>query len=131
LKDALGLASGIDENKRRLVPSEEVVEFVDRVMGRMSGPRQALRSVEHRHMRRGPAFGDQKVGKRRSTVSRALRYQVAAQIIRLRDGGRQANAGERGGERKDSCKAKCEQIAALGSHQRMEFIKHDAAERTE
>ena len=47
LKNALGLAAGVDEDERGLVALDEIVNLADRVMRGMTGPRQMRSGVEH------------------------------------------------------------------------------------
>ena len=56
LKDALGLAAGIDEDERGPMRLDELVDFAERMARRMAGPGQPLARVEHGDVRRGAAF---------------------------------------------------------------------------
>ena len=40
LEHEFGLAAGVDENERRLVALDEIVDFIERVARRMAGPGQ-------------------------------------------------------------------------------------------
>ena len=129
LEDAFGLAAGVDEDERGLVALDQAVDFVDRVMRRMPGPRQPLGGVEHAHVGRGAGVREHEIGER--GAARALRHQIAAQVVGLGHRRRQADAGEVGRQREQSREAKRQQIAALADDQRVQLVEHDAPERAE
>ena len=60
----LGLAARVDEDQRRLVPLDQLVDFAERVARRMPGPGQPLGGVEHGDVGRGAGFGDHEIGQR-------------------------------------------------------------------
>ena len=95
----------------------------------MPGPRQALGGVEHGDVRRRAVVGDHEVGEQRRALR--LRHQIAAQIVGLGDGGREADRRQLGRQRKQPREPEREQIAALRRHQRVQFVEHDAAQRAE
>ncbi len=64
LKNAFGLAARIDEDQRGAVRLDELIHFAKRVARRMAGPGQPLARIEHRHIGRGAAFGDDEIGAR-------------------------------------------------------------------
>ena len=57
--------------------------------------------------------------------------RIAAQIVRLGDGRRQADGREPRRQREQPRQAERQQIAALRGDQRMQFVEHDALERAE
>ena len=71
LEDALGLAAGVDEHQRGLVALDQAVDFVDRVVRRMPGPRQPLGGVEHAHVGRGAGVRQHQIGERRAVLRAA------------------------------------------------------------
>ena len=128
LKDALGLAAGVDEDERRLVALDQLVDLAERMMRGMSRPRQALGRIEHADVG-GAAFGDHEIGQGRAVL--ALRHEKAAQIIGLRDRRRQSDAGEIRRKREQPRQPERQQIAAFGRDQGMQLVEHDALERAE
>ena len=105
---------------------DERIKFAERITRRMAGPWQLLVTVEHRHLRRGAGFGDDQIGARRSS---ALRHHEAAQILGLRDRGREADAAQLRCNPKQPGKAERQQVAALRCDERMEFVENDAPKR--
>ena len=55
LKNALGLAARVDEDKRGAVRPDHLVKLAERVTRRMAGPRHSLFAVQDRHLRRRAA----------------------------------------------------------------------------
>ena len=47
LEDPFGLAARIDENERSVVPFDQFVDLVDRMLRGMTGPGQMLSRIEH------------------------------------------------------------------------------------
>ncbi len=86
LENALGLAAGVDEDERRLVTLDQVVDLAERMMGGMAGPRQMLGGVEHADFGLRAVIGDHQVGERFALLR--LRHQKAAQVGRCRHRGR-------------------------------------------
>ncbi len=71
---------------------DQAVDFVDGVMRRVPGPGQPLGGIEHTHVGRGAGVRQHKVGEHGAT--RALRHQIAAQIVRHGHRRREADAGD-------------------------------------
>ncbi len=93
----------------------------------MAGPGQMLGSVEHAHTWLRASLRNDQIGERRTT--RRLRHQIAAQIIGRGDSGGQSHGREFRRQHKQPGEIERQQIAALGCHQRMQFVEHDAAQR--
>ena len=129
LEGELRLAAGIDENQRRLVLLDQIVDFAERVARRVPGPGQALAGVEHRHLRLRAGLRDDEVGLRRAL--QRLRHQKTAQLIGFGDCGGKTDRRNRRRQLKQPRHAERQQIAALRCHQRMQFVEHDAAQRAE
>ena len=72
LKDALGLAAGVDEDERGPVRLDQPVDLRERVARRMAGPGKPLARVEHAHIRRSAAFGDDEIGARTACGAAAV-----------------------------------------------------------
>ena len=88
LEDQLGLAARVHEDERHRVALDQAVDFAERMARRMAGPGQLLGRVEHGDVGRGAGFGEHEIGQRRAAL---LRHQIAAQIVRLGDGRREAD----------------------------------------
>ena len=130
LKNAFGLAAGVDENQRRAMRRDKPVDLVERVPRRVPRPGQPLARVEHGDVRRGAGFCNNKIRMRvRGTA--ALRHHEACKFLGLRHCRREADAGEMGREPKKPRQAEREQIAALGNDERVQFVEDYAFERTE
>ncbi len=128
LENEFGLAAGVDENERGAVRLDEAVDFFQRVARRMTRPRQPLLRIEHRDIGRGAARGDDDIGAR---GARALRHHEARKLLRLRHGRGQPDAGQLRRDAKQPGEAEREQIAALRSDQRMQFVEDHALEGAE
>ncbi len=129
LEQVFGLAAGVDKNERGLVVFDEAVDFAQRMARRMAGPGQMLLCVEHGDARLRAAFGEDQIGQR--FAARRLRHQIAAEIIGAGDRGRQADGDELRRQREQAREIERQQIAAFGGDERMQFVEHDALERTE
>ena len=92
----------------------------------MAGPGQPLACVQHLDDGRGGAAGDDDVGG--FAVAVALRHQEARQRFRLRHRRRQPDGAHLRRQLPQPRQPKRQQIAALGGHQRMQFVEHDALE---
>ena len=77
VEDHLGLAAGVDEHERGLVPPDQLVDRREGVARGVAGPGQVLARLQHRDVRLGAARGDDQIGA-------ALRHARAA----ARDSGR-------------------------------------------
>ena len=64
LEHELGLHAGVDEDERRPVPPDEVVDRRHRLRREMAGHRQRLVDLQHADVRPRPAFHDEEVGER-------------------------------------------------------------------
>ncbi len=134
LENPLGLAAGVDEHQRGLVPLDQVVDLRIGVPRRMPGPgnvgvRIACIRFQHGDVRRGAGLCDHEIGKV-FAVAR-LRHQIAPQIVRLGDRGGQADGVQAGREAKQPRQPERQQIAALRGHQRMQFVEDHALQRAE
>ncbi len=126
LEDHLGLHARVDEDERGLVAPDQRVDLVERVARRVPGPWHLRGRVEHVHDRRRAAVGDHEIGARRAAVR--LRHQIAAQRLGLCDRRRQPDCHGARREAQEAREPEREQIAALGGHQRVQFVEHDAAQ---
>ena len=131
LKDALGLAAGVDEDERGAVRLDQPVDLRERVARGMAGPRKPLVRVEHAHIRRGAALGDDEIGARAAGSAAPLRHHVTGQLLGLRHRRREAGAGQIWGEAKEPGKTERKKIAALRRDQRVQLVEHHAPERAE
>ncbi len=129
LEQHLRLAAGVDEHQRGAVLLDQLVHFAQRMACRMPRPGQALGGIEHGHGRRRAAFRDDEIGGRHAAGR--LGHEIAAQVGRLGDGRGEADRGRRRREAIEPRQAEREQVAALGRHQRMQFIEHDPPEGAE
>ena len=84
---------------------------------------------QHGDMRRGAALRDHEIGNAFARLP--LRHQIAAQIVRIGDGRGKADGLQTRCEPKQPRQTERQQIAALGSHQRVQFVEHDALQRAE
>ena len=109
-----------------LLRLDQFVDFRERVAGRVAGPGQALARVQHLDDGRGGAAGDDDVGG--FAVAVALRHQETRQRFRLRHGRRQPDGAHLRRQLPQPRQPERQQIAALGRHQRMQFVEHDALE---
>ena len=114
LKDPLRLAARIDEHQRGAMPPDVGVDLAERVLRRMSGPRQPLGGVEHGDVGRRAAVGHHQVGQR--FAIRRLRHQEPAQIVGRGHGRGQTDARECRRQPKEPRQPKREEIAPLGGH---------------
>src|ERR1700722_15712763 len=112
LKYGLGLAARIDEYQRGAMGLDQTVYFIERMAGRMSGPRQPFARVEHADIRRGAGRGEKDVGTRRADIA-ALRHHEAGEFFRLRHRRRQADTCHIWRKAEQACKTEREQVAAL------------------
>ena len=92
LEDHLGLAARVDEDQRHLVALDQLVDLAERVARRVAGPGQLLGGVEHGDVGRGAAA--RRARDRPAPSPPRLRHQIAAQIVRLGDGRREADGGQ-------------------------------------
>ena len=75
-----------------------------------------------------PGFGEHEVG---LVAAAGLRHEIAAQIVGLGDGRREADGGELRRDGEQAREAKREQIAALRHDERMQLVEDHALERAE
>src|SRR5512132_335112 len=87
LKDALGLAAGVDEDERGPMLLDQPVDLRERVARRMAGPGKTLARIEHAHIRCGAAFRDDEIGAR-AAVSSAGSATVAERPVLAKSGAR-------------------------------------------
>ena len=90
LKDHLGLHARVDEHQRRGVALDQIVDVLERVAGRVPGPRQFRVGIEHRDDWRGTALRHDQVGL--SDGFGRLRHQITAKLGRLGDGSGEPDA---------------------------------------
>ena len=95
----------------------------------VAGPRQPLFRIEHLHEGRGTGVRDHEIGH----VLRAacLRHQIAPQVVRLSNSGRESDRRHLRREPPQSRKAERQQVAAFRCDQRVQFVEHDAFQRRE
>ena len=129
LEQELGLAARVDEDQRGLVPLDQIVDLAERVARRMARPGQMFLRVEHGDQRLRAGLRHDDIGARRPR--RRLRHQKAGEIVGLGHRRRQADGRELRRQREQPRQAERQQIAALGRHQRMQFVEHHAAQRAE
>ena len=131
LEDHLRLAAGIDEDERGLVPLDQIVDLRIGVARGMPGPGQhrSRGRLQHGDMRRGAALRHDEIGEACAVVR--LRHEIAAQIVGLGDGRRQADGVQTGRQREQPRKPEREQVAALRGDQRMQFVEDHALQRAE
>ncbi len=60
-----------------------------------------------------------------------LRHEIAGELVRLRDGRREADGRELRRDPEQAGEAEGQEIAALRRDQRMQLVKHDPAQRRE
>ena len=65
LKDHLSLHARVDEHQRRGVALDQIVDVLERVAGRVPGPRQFRVGIEHRDDWRGTALRHDQVPARK------------------------------------------------------------------
>ncbi len=127
LEQHLGLAARVDEHQRGPMPPDEIVHLRECMACRMSGPGQALGGAQHGNDRRGAAFGHHDIGLRRHAAM--LGHQIAGEFIRRRHRGGKPDRHQGRRDAMEASEAKCEQIAALRRHQRVQLVEHNALER--
>ena len=128
LEDHLGLAARVDEDQRHLVALDQRVDFAERMARGVAGPGQPLGGVEHGDVGRGAGFREHEIG---AAVAAGLRHQIAAQVVRLGDGRREADGRELRRDGEQPREPERQQIAALRHHQRMQLVEDHALERAE
>ncbi len=129
VKDHLGLAARVDEDQRHLVLLDQLVDLRKRVARRMAGPGQILAGLQHGDVRLGAAVGHDEIGMARAMLR--LRHQEPAEVVGLGHCGRETGHAETRRKLPKTRQAEREQIAALGSHQRVQLVEHDAPETAE
>ena len=128
LEQQLGLAARVDEQQRRPVLLDRLVDFGHGVARRMARP--TARAPRESRMEMIAAW------RRRSTVMRSAMVagagfcadQPAAQLVRLGDRRRQADRLQAGHELAQPRQAERQQMAALGGDQRMQLVEDDIAQ---
>ncbi len=119
----LGLEPRVDEQQGQLGGLDRGVDLPDGVSGTMARPGQPLLRVEHGDMRRRAFRGDHEGG-RRFVPAR----QVGAQLVRLAHRCRESDRLHARCDAPKPGEIEGQQVAALGGHQRMQFVEHDALE---
>jgi hypothetical protein len=97
----------------------------------MAGPREPLAGIEHAHVGRRAAVGDDEIGVRATKSSAALRHHEAGQLRGLRHCRREPDAGEARGKAEEPREAEREQVAALRGDQRVQLVEDHAFQRAE
>ena len=130
LEQIFGLAAGVDEDQRGLVALDQRRRFRRARGAPNARPRADARSVSSMvTCGCGAGLRHDQIGARLRPPR--LRHQIAAKIVRLGHGRRQADGGELRRQREQPRQAERQQIAALGGDERMQFVEHDAPERAE
>ena len=125
LEQHLGLAARVDEQQRRAVLPDLVVDLGNGVARRMPGPRHMLLRFQDGDVGPGPARHGDETGHPAGGI---LRHQPAPQLVRLGHGGRQADGAQVRHEAAQPRQAQRQQVAALGGDQRMQFVEDHVAQ---
>ena len=129
LEQQLGLAARVDEQQRRPVRLDRLVDLGDGVARRVAGPGHALARIEDGDVRLGAAVDRDQVGQR-VAGTRVCATSQRAQLVGLGDRGRQADRLQPRRKRAQPRQAERQQVAALGGDQRMQLVEHDHSAAT-
>ncbi len=128
LKQHLRLAAGIDEQKRRAVLADRLVDIGDGIARGMSCPWHALIGIENGDFRLGTAVDRHKTG---HGIVAILFHQPAAQLVRLRHRCGEADGLQLRLQAAQARQPQRQKMPALGNDQRVQFVQHHVAQALE
>jgi hypothetical protein len=121
----LGLGAGIDEDQRRLVRLDRLVDLVDGMQRHMPCPRQMRVRREDRDLRRRPGGADD------PRDALAAGCEKWRQLVRPGDSGRKPDAPRLRRQRREPRHAERQQVAALAAGEGVQLVDDDAAQAAE
>ena len=126
LEDVFRLHARVDEDERRPVLADEVVDLLHRMTGGVAGPGQVPFGLQDLELGRRAALGDDEIGRGGCL---ALRDEPAPQLVRVAHGRRKADGLQARRKRPQPGEAERQKVAALRRHDGMQLVDDDALER--
>ena len=123
-----GLAARVDEQQRRAMAPDRLVDLGDGVAGGVARPGHALFGFQDGDFGLGASGNGDQLG---HGARRLLADQPAPQLVRLRNGRRQADGLQRRHKPAQPRQAERQQMAALRGHQRMQLVENHVAQAGE